>query len=59
MLESKLNYNRKDKTDKLLFTILINMGDDKKIIDEKYSNYFKENNSILGVKQIIKITNLS
>ena len=54
MLESKLNYNRKDKTDKLLFTILINMGDDKKIIDEKYSNYFKENNSILGVKQIIK-----
>ena len=30
------------------------MGNDKKIIDEKYSNYFKENNSILGVKQIIK-----
>ena len=54
MEEYKYNYNRENKETNLLCSILINMGEDKKITDEKYSKYFKENNSILGVKQIIK-----
>ena len=54
MSEDNPNYNRKNKSEKILFSILINMGEDKKITDEKYSKYFKEKNSILGVKQIIK-----
>ena len=40
--------------DKILCTILINMDKDGKIIDEQYNKYFKSNNSVEGVKEIIK-----
>ena len=54
MKEPKFNYNNENKKSNLICTILINMGEDKTITDEKYSKYFKENESTLGVKQIIK-----
>ncbi len=57
MEEEKPNYCREDKKKNLLCSILINMGEDKKITDEKYSKYFKEKDSIIGVKQIIKNNN--
>ena len=40
--------------DKILCAILINMDKDGKITDEQYNKYFKSNNSIEGVKEIIK-----
>ena len=57
MEERLINYHKNNKTEKLIYSILINMGEDRKITDEKYSKYFKENDSILGVKQIIKNNN--
>ena len=39
---------------RLQYAILINMDDDKTITNEKYNKYFKTNNSIEGVKEIIK-----
>ena len=39
---------------RLQYTILINMEDDGTITNEKYNKYFKTNNSIEGVKEIIK-----
>ena len=53
-MEEKPNYCRKDKKINLLCSFLINMGEDKKITDEKYSKYFKEKDSTIGLKQIIK-----
>jgi hypothetical protein len=46
-------YYGKNK-DKILCTVLINMDTDGKIIDEQYNKYFKSNNSVEGVKEIIK-----
>lgn len=53
-MEEKPNYCSKDKKINLLCSFLINMGEDKKITDEKYSKYFKEKDSTIGLKQIIK-----
>ena len=39
---------------RLQYAILINMEDDGTITNEKYNKYFKTNNSIEGVKEIIK-----
>ena len=40
--------------DKLVCAMLINMDKDGKITDEQYNKYFKSNNSVEGVKQVIK-----
>ena len=40
--------------EKILCTILINMDKDGKITDKQYNKFFKSNNSIEGVKEIIK-----
>ena len=40
--------------EKILCTILINMDKDGKITDEQYNKFFKSNNSIEGIKEIIK-----
>ena len=41
-------------TNKIICTVLINMDKDGKITDSQYNKYFKSNNSIEGVKEIIK-----